>query len=115
MNDIHEPTAKSASFHSNLQFPACPFAPGLEKCTHKINSVHSFSPVGFASGGAVRMFDHMFNSSSGSKLLILVLAMIVVLAVFEGVVGYHDRKVCENAGGIHTSIGCVDRTVFKMR
>lgn len=61
------------------------------------------------------MFDHMFNSSSGSKILMLIGAMIVALVVFEGIVSYHDRKVCENAGGVHTSIGCVDRTVFKLR
>jgi hypothetical protein len=61
------------------------------------------------------MFDHMFNSSSGSKILMLIGALIVMLALFEGIVSYHDRKVCENAGGIHTSIGCVDRAVFKLR
>jgi hypothetical protein len=61
------------------------------------------------------MFDDMFNSSSGSKILMLIGALIVTLVLFEGIVTWHDRKVCENAGGIHTSIGCLDRAVFKMR
>ncbi|HYX33652.1 MAG TPA: hypothetical protein VE954_11095 [Oligoflexus sp.] len=61
------------------------------------------------------MFDHMFNRSSGLKLLALLGAMIAVLAIFEGVVSYHDRKVCEKAGGVQTSIGCVDQSIFRAR
>ncbi|WP_141733317.1 hypothetical protein [Oligoflexus tunisiensis] len=61
------------------------------------------------------MFDHMFNRSTGTRLLILLGVMIVMLAVFEGIVSYHDRKVCERAGGVHTSIGCVDNAIFRAR
>jgi hypothetical protein len=60
------------------------------------------------------MFDHMFNGST-TRILMLIGALIVMLALFEGIVSYHDRKVCENAGGVHTSVGCLDRTVFKVR
>jgi hypothetical protein len=61
------------------------------------------------------MFDDMSNRSTATKLLILLGALIAMLAIFEGVVSYHDRRVCEKAGGVHTSIGCVDNAIFRAR
>jgi hypothetical protein len=60
------------------------------------------------------MFDHMFNGST-TRILMLIGAMIVMLALFEGIVSYHDRRLCEQAGGVYTNVGCLDRAVFKIR